>query len=109
MNRDEAVDKMRGVIRRQRKSLATERTYCGWLARYCHFVRLMPGIHRVTFNSEEKAEAFLTSLARSDVSVSTQDQAFNALNFFYKDVIGQPLKNVDALRATRPKQIHERV
>ena len=56
--------------------------------------------------SERKLESFLTMLARRrNVSASTQNQAFNAILFFYKDVIGQPLKNVDALRATRPDQI----
>jgi hypothetical protein len=41
-----------------------------------------------------------------DVSAGTQNQAFNAIVFFYKDVLGQPLGNIQALRATRPA--HER-
>jgi integrase len=45
----------------------------------------------------------LTDLALSrDVAASTQNQAFNAIAFFYKDVLGNPLHDVDALRATRP-------
>lgn len=45
-------------------------------------------------------------LARErDVSASTQSQAFNAICFFYKDCLGSPLKDVDALRATRPDRV----
>jgi len=32
----------------------------------------------------------------------SQNQAFNAILFFYKDVLGHPLQGVDALRVTRP-------
>ena len=54
-------------------------------------------------SSEKKLEAFLTHLARdADVAASTQNQAFNAILFFYRDVLGQPLANVNALRAQRP-------
>lgn len=42
---------------------------------------------------------------KREVSASTQNQAFNAVLFFYKDVLGQPLQKVDALRATRPDRI----
>jgi hypothetical protein len=45
----------------------------------------------------------LTELAlKWDVAAATQNQAFNAIAFFYKDVLGNPLHGVDALRATRP-------
>jgi hypothetical protein len=36
------------------------------------------------------------------VAASTQNQALNAIAFSYKDVLGNPLHDVDALRATRP-------
>jgi len=58
-------------------------------------------------SSEKKLERFLTDLAvEHDVSASTQNQAFNAVLFFYAQVLGQPLSNVNALRAHRPA--HER-
>jgi hypothetical protein len=58
-------------------------------------------------SSEKKLETFLTDLARErDVSASTQNQAFNAILYFYQEGLGQPLGNVKALRATRP--VHER-
>jgi len=37
-------------------------------------------------------------------SASTQNQAFNAILFFYREVLAQPIGNVNALRAKRPPQ-----
>lgn len=62
-------------------------------------IRQMP----TTLSSEKKLEEFLTDLAcRQQLAASTQNQAFNAIQFFYKHVLEQPLQEVDALRATRP-------
>ncbi len=102
MNTASAVQKLVEVARRQHKSLATERTYAGWLKQFCAY---MPRINPL-LASEQKVEAFLTHLAKDrDVAASTQNQAFQSLMFFYKDVLHQPLKEVDALRATRPDRI----
>ena len=102
MNTSFAIQRLIEVCRRQHKSLATERVYSLWLRDYCRFmVSVDP-----TLTSEKKVERFLTMLAQKrDVSASTQSQAFCALLFFYKCVLEKPLKNVDALRATRPDRI----
>jgi integrase len=56
-----------------------------------------------TLTSEKKLEKFLSDLAREhNVAASTQNQAFNAILFFYEQVLAQSLLNVNALRATRP-------
>ena len=103
MKSSQAIDQMRKVIRRQHKSLSTEDCYVFWLRRYIARLHSMPE----ELPSEKKLERFLTELAiRHNVAASTQNQAFNAVLFFYKDVLGQPLGNVDALRAKRPA--HER-
>jgi hypothetical protein len=101
MNAAQAIQKLRQVIRRQHKALATEETYVLWLRRYMAAVRQMPN----ALSSEKKLERFLTELAQQDVAASTQQQAFNAVNFFYKDVLGVPLKAVDALRVRRPAHL----
>ena len=99
MNRTQAILRLRQVIRRQHKALATEENYVFWLRRYMAAVDRMPG----ALPSTKKLEQFLTDLAcRRQVSASTQNQALNAILFFYKHVIGRPIENVDALRATRP-------
>ena len=83
-------------MRRQHKALSTEGCYLFWLRRYISALRAMPA----SLPSEKKLETFLTDLARDrDVSPSTQNQAFNAILFFYRDVLVQPLANVNALRA----------
>ena len=102
MNSTEALERTRAVIRRQHKTLATEQTYLHWLRHYMVALGGMPK----TLTSEQKLEGFLTELAlKKNVSAATQNQAFNAILFFYKDVLGTPLKAVDALRATRPEHV----
>jgi hypothetical protein len=98
MKGSQAIDRMRQVIRLQHKSLATEDCCVFWLRRY------IAARHTISaeLSSEKKLERFLTQLALHDnLAASTQNQAFNAVVFFYKAVLGQPLGNVDALRAKR--------
>lgn len=98
----EAIRKLAGVIRLRHFAWSTEQAYCAWLKRY---MRFLEDGHAAGLASEAKAQAFLTQLAHQDVSASTQNQAFNALVFFYREVMGTPLGNVDALRANKPAQI----
>jgi len=98
---EQALQRLSDVIRRKHLALATERSYRAWLKRYCDFIQRRP----VQLPSEQKLEQFLTALARQDVASSTQNQAFNALLFFYKEVMGSELKNVQAFRARRPAQV----
>jgi site-specific recombinase XerD len=101
MKAEELIQRTVDVIRRQHKALATEEAYCGWLRRFFAAIQRMPR----EWTREHKTEAFLTALARRDVSAATQNSAFHAILYFYKDVIGEPLQKVDALRATRPAQL----
>jgi hypothetical protein len=72
MNTNKAVRQLTEVVRRKHLTLATERTYCAWLRRYCDFLKRLP----LLMPSEHKFERFLTVLARNDVAASTQSQAF---------------------------------
>lgn len=100
----EAVAKFRDYMRLRHLALSTEQSYCAWLDRFMRFLsgNSMPGAV-----SEAKVEAFLSELARQDVSASTQNQAFNALVMFYRDIVRQPLGRVEALRANRPVRLRE--
>lgn len=99
MKANEAVLRMRQVLRRQHKALATEDAYVHWLQRYIKSLQALPR----DLSSEQKLEHFLAQLAlRRHVAAATQNQAFNAIAFFYKDVLGTPLHDVVALRAKRP-------
>lgn len=85
------------VIRRKHYSLATERTYCGWVARFWDAALTMPR----SWSRETKIEAFLTALAKGDCAASTQNQAFDAIRFFFGEVLREPLGDINALRAKR--------
>ena len=90
---------MRDVVRRKHLSISTEDNYVSWLARFSRFV-----VARCQADQkpEAKMEAFLTQLARQGVSASTQNQAFCALLFFYREVRKVEIGKVDSLRAKKP-------
>jgi site-specific recombinase XerD len=73
-----------------------------WLRRYLKALSAMDP----ALSSDKKVEAFLTQLARSGVSASSQNQAFNALLYFYKEILEKPFGRINALRAKAP--VHER-
>jgi len=77
-------------------SINTEKTYLHWIGRYATFLKQKP---HDSLPTERKMEAFLTSLALTGMSGSTQNQAFNALLFFYRDVLKKQLGPVESLRA----------
>jgi integron integrase len=53
-----------------------------------------------------KVEAFLSDLAiNGRVAAATQNQAFNALLFLYREVLHEPFENVQAVRAKRPIRV----
>ena len=55
---------------------------------------------------EGKIEMFLSDLAiNGKVAASTQNQAFNALLFLYREVLHQPFENIQAVRANRPVRV----
>jgi hypothetical protein len=101
MKTSEAIQKLRDTIRLRHFALSTEQSYCSWVERFAKFVmeRCPMGAPNV------KMEAFLTQLAKQDVSASTQTQAFNALLFFYREVLKLEVGKVDSLRAKKPAHL----
>jgi integrase len=84
------------TIRRKHYSPQTEKTYLQWIKRYLAFHHKR---HPREMGKSE-VEAFLTHLAvDAKVSASTQNQAFNAILFLYRDVLDRPLVDVQAFRA----------
>ncbi|RYD74280.1 MAG: hypothetical protein EOP84_20155 [Verrucomicrobiaceae bacterium] len=99
MNLESVLERTRQIIRRKHYSWNTEKVYCHWIERYSRYVLKLPR----ELPSEQKMERFLTCLAQSDCSASTQNQAFNAILFLYNEVLERPLGNVRALRARRKR------
>ena len=80
------LEEMRDVLRRRHYSIHTERSYCDWVKRYILHFNMQS--RDDLSNGSKKIERFLTFLAREkNVAPSTQNQALNALVFFYKHVL----------------------
>ncbi|ETR65720.1 MAG: integron integrase, partial [Candidatus Magnetoglobus multicellularis str. Araruama] len=99
------MDEIRDVMRLHHYSIHTERSYCDWIQRFIHFHNMKS--RDELKEGELKIEQFLTHLAvNKNVAPSTQNQAMNALIFFYKKVLKQPLdQKIDAVRAKSKKNI----
>lgn len=94
----ELLPKMRTLIRLRHYSYRTEQTYLDWVKRYIHYVRE----HGIDFKSADGVRSYLSYLATTrNVSASTQNQAFNALLFLHREVLGLTMDNVKAIRAKR--------
>lgn len=97
------LDRGRNKIRLKHYSIRTEQAYISWIKRYIHFHDLK----HPRDMGEMEIEEFLSDLAaRGKVSASTQNQAFNALLFLYRRVLGKDLfGEINALRAKTPERL----
>ncbi len=98
------LDVVRDKIRFKHYSYATEKGYVSWIKRYIIFHDKK---HPIEMGKIE-IEAFLTHLAvDKKVSPSTQNQAFSAILFLYREVLGIDMRdeNIQALRAQERKHI----
>ena len=101
-NKPRLLDELRRVIRARHYSIRTEEAYVYWTRFYIRFHRLR---HPAELR-EAHVAAFLTHLAVDrNVAPATQNQALNALVFFYKHVLAQPLGAINASRAKREKHL----
>ena len=98
------LDIVRDKIRLKHYSISTEKTYIFWIKHYIFFHNKK---HPIEMGKDE-IEAFLTFLAtKKRVSPTTQNQAFSAILFLYKEVLGIDMSewNIQALRAQERKHI----
>lgn len=97
------LDQVRDTIRLKHYSFRTEETYVQWIRRYILFHNKQ---HPKNMGVPE-IEAFLSHLATvGQVSAATQNQAFHALLFLYREVLHHPLdSSVNALRAKRSRYL----
>jgi integron integrase len=96
------LDQLRLVLRVRHYSPRTEESYVNWVRRFILFHNKR---HPRTMATAE-VEQFLTHLAVHDrISASSQNQALNALLFFYANVLEIDLGRLDAVRARRGKRL----
>ncbi len=94
---------MRDSIRFKHYSLRTEQVYLDWIKR---FILFHGKRHPMEMGADE-VRVFLTHLAtEGKVAASTQNQAFSALLFLYREVLKQELPWIDNIeRAKRPAKL----
>ena len=93
-----ALDETRRLVRLRHYALSTEQTYLSWLVQYQNFVQL----NGLPWDAPDTARAFLTHLAvRRGVAASTQNQAFSALLFLLREVLGKDTACLSSVRARR--------
>jgi len=92
------MEQCRETMRFRRLAPRSEEAYLQWTKRYIFF----HGKRHPKDMGEAEVRAFLTHLAAGlNVSASTQNQAFNALVFLYRHVLGRDLELKGVERARR--------
>jgi integron integrase len=97
------IDQVRDRLRTKHYSYRTEQSYVQWVKRFI----LFHGKRHPKEMTEKEIEDFLTSLAvHRNLAAATQNQAFNAILFLYREVLGIELTGgIEAVRAKRPKRL----
>ncbi|MCP4650494.1 MAG: integron integrase [PVC group bacterium] len=107
-NYERVIKKARDLIRIKHYSYSTERTYIDWIRKFFGYIieikqkDIMPNSL-----SEGEVTDFLTYLAvNKRVSSSTQNQAFNAILFLFREVLNIKLDNLNkSVRAKRGQRL----
>ena len=97
------LQRVRDTLRTRHYSRRTEKAYVGWISRF------FAALHGTTPTDAgvDHVTAFLTRLATKDeVTASTQNQAFSALLFLFREVLERDLEGLaDIPRAKRPVRL----
>jgi integron integrase len=100
------LEQARALMRVKHLSIRTEAAYLGWMERFLRFHRDRAGrwVHPAEMENSH-VEVFLTYLAvEGKVVASTQNQAFSALLFLFREVLKTPLE-VNAVRAKTSRHV----
>ncbi|MBP8646341.1 MAG: integron integrase [Syntrophobacteraceae bacterium] len=94
------MDQVRQVLQYHHYAYRTEKAYCDWILR---FIKFHGSRTHPRDMGKVEIDAFLSHLATElKVSASTQNQAFNAILFLYREVLDQPVEGrIEAVRAKR--------
>lgn len=97
---EQTLEEAKSAIRLRHFSLSTEKTYLGWIARFKAFFKDSDP-HLLETNDIKK---YLTHLAlHGRVSASTQNQAFNALLFFYRHILHKEVDDITSVPRAKRK------
>lgn len=98
------MDQVRQVLQYHHYAYRTEQAYCDWFVR---FIKFQGSRTHPKEMGKVEIDAFLSHLATDGkVSASTQNQAFNAILFLYREVLDQRVVGkIEAVRAKRPPRL----
>lgn len=101
--RPRLLDRVRATLRARHYSHRTEKAYVGWIRRFIFF----HDVKNPEYMGTEEIVNYLSHLASEGrVSASTQNQAFSALLFLYREVLERELAGLDrVVRAKRPTRL----
>lgn len=99
---EHAITETVRLIRLKHYSYSTERTYVQWVERFFDYI-LQSTPKKIEEMTAEDLKNFLSHLAlKQRVSSSTQNQAFNAVLFLFRNVLNRDIGNIDTtVRAKR--------
>ncbi len=101
------IDETRRVLRLRHYSYSTERTYLQWIRRFLDYgVKTQARMHATAWEAEDFRN-FISHLALKErVASSTQNQAFNAVLFFYRNILCKDVEDLgNAIRAKRGQRL----
>lgn len=94
--------RVRAFIRARGMAYSTEKTYIHWIKRYIRYHQYR---HPADMGAME-IEAFLTHLVvQKNTAKATQDLAFNALMFMYKEFMKVELRDLNVVRSKKTPKI----
>ena len=95
MSNKKLLQRVREKIRFLHYSIRTEKAYIYWIVKFVHYHNLK---HPERMDAHD-VQAFLNYLANNiHVASSTQNQALNALNFLYKEVLERPFGKMEQVQ-----------
>jgi integrase len=102
----ELLEAVKTEVRSRHFSYRTETTYLDWVRR---FIAFHDYANPKKIDAPTAVKTYLDYLAvEREVSAGTQNQALNALVFFYGQVLGKPVGEIEEfVRAKRPRRLPE--
>jgi integron integrase len=95
------LEEIRRQIRSRQYSYRTEQTYVDWAKRFLIFAQ---PVNRASVGTDA-ARAYLSYLAvKRKVAAATQNQAFNALLFVFKEVLGKEFGRLEGVQRAQQRR-----
>ncbi len=99
---DSPIEKLVNTLQVRHYSRSTVKIYSHWCSRYLNFC----SSRKLQQEKDASFVVYLTYLAlKKRVASSTQNQAFNAILFMFRNVWEREPEGIDAVRARKPKRL----